>query len=103
LQEREGEFQQGFGASYELSPRLSVGIELLHEFVFSEGATTKIEIFSSARTSHIAVATGLSRSRLSHKRPTQQMNRSQVRTIFALVYEIETVVDLCCTSLHCQS
>lgn len=36
LQEREGEFQQAFGASYELSPRLSAGIELLHEFVFSE-------------------------------------------------------------------
>jgi hypothetical protein len=34
LQEREGEFQQAFGASYELSPRLSAGIELLHEFVF---------------------------------------------------------------------
>ena len=36
LQEREGEFQQAFGASYELSPRLSAGIELLHEFVFAE-------------------------------------------------------------------
>jgi len=36
LQEREGEFQQAFGASYELSPRLSAGIELLHEFVFTE-------------------------------------------------------------------
>ena len=36
LQEREGEFQQAFGASYELSPRLSVGIELLHEVIFSE-------------------------------------------------------------------
>jgi hypothetical protein len=36
LQEREGEFQQAFGASYELSPRLSAGIELLHEFVFPE-------------------------------------------------------------------
>ena len=34
LEEREGEFQQAFGASYELSPRLSAGIELLHEFVF---------------------------------------------------------------------
>ena len=36
LQERAGEFQQAFGASYELSPRLSAGIELLHEFVFSQ-------------------------------------------------------------------
>ncbi len=34
--EREGEFQQALGASYEISPRISAGIELLHEFVFPE-------------------------------------------------------------------
>jgi len=34
LQERKGEVQQAFGASYELSPHLSAGIELLNEFVF---------------------------------------------------------------------
>jgi hypothetical protein len=34
LHEREGELQQALGASYELSPRISVGLELLHEFVF---------------------------------------------------------------------
>jgi hypothetical protein len=34
LQERAGEFQQGFGATYEFSPRLSAGIELVNEFVF---------------------------------------------------------------------
>jgi len=36
LSEREGEFSQAIGASYEVSPRLSVGLELLHEFVFPE-------------------------------------------------------------------
>jgi hypothetical protein len=36
LSEREGEFQQALGASYELSPRLSVGLEFLHEFVFPD-------------------------------------------------------------------
>jgi len=36
LTEREGEFQQALGASYEISPRTSVGVELLHEFVFPE-------------------------------------------------------------------
>ena len=36
LTEREGEFSQALGASYEISPRLSVGIEFLHEFVFPE-------------------------------------------------------------------
>src|SRR5215831_2120436 len=34
--EREGEFQQAIGASYEISPRFSVGIEFLHEFVFPD-------------------------------------------------------------------
>jgi hypothetical protein len=36
LSEREGELQQALGASYEISPRISVGIELLHEFVFPD-------------------------------------------------------------------
>ncbi len=36
LEEREGEFAQALGASYEISPRISLGVELLHEFVFSE-------------------------------------------------------------------
>jgi len=36
LQQRQGEFQQSLGASYELSPRFSVGIEMLHEVVFPE-------------------------------------------------------------------
>jgi hypothetical protein len=36
LAEREGEFSQAFGTSYEISPRISFGVELLHEFVFRE-------------------------------------------------------------------
>jgi hypothetical protein len=36
LQEEEGEFQQALGASYELSPNFSAGIEMLHEFIFPE-------------------------------------------------------------------
>jgi hypothetical protein len=36
LEEHEGEVQQALGASYEICPRLSVGIEFLHEFVFSD-------------------------------------------------------------------
>jgi len=35
-QDREGEVQQALGASYEISQRLSVGIEMLDEFVFPE-------------------------------------------------------------------
>ena len=36
LEEREGEFVQALGASYEISPRLSVGVEFLHEYVFPD-------------------------------------------------------------------
>ena len=36
LEERVGEFSQALGASYEFSPRLSVGLEFLHEFVFPD-------------------------------------------------------------------
>ena len=36
LREQNGEFQQAFGASYELSPKFSLGIEMLHEFIFPE-------------------------------------------------------------------
>ena len=36
LEDRQGEFQQALGASYEVSQRLSIGVEMLHEFVFPE-------------------------------------------------------------------
>jgi hypothetical protein len=36
LAEREGELSQALGASYEFSPRISAGVELLHEFVFPD-------------------------------------------------------------------
>jgi hypothetical protein len=36
LQNRQGEFQQAFGVSYEISQRVSVGVEMLQEFVFPE-------------------------------------------------------------------
>jgi len=36
LAEREGELSQALGASYEISPRISVGLEILHEFVLPE-------------------------------------------------------------------
>jgi hypothetical protein len=39
LHEQEGEFQQAFGVSYELSANLSAGIEILHEFIFPEWRT----------------------------------------------------------------
>lgn len=43
LTERDGELQQALGASYELSPRLSVGLEMLHEFVFPDWRSSRVE------------------------------------------------------------
>lgn len=36
LGESEAEFQQAFGASYEIAPRISAGVEMLHEFLFPQ-------------------------------------------------------------------
>lgn len=36
LAQRTGELQQSLGASYEVSPRVSMGLELVHEFVFPD-------------------------------------------------------------------
>jgi hypothetical protein len=36
LEERVGEFQQSFGASYEITPQFLVGAEILHEIEFPE-------------------------------------------------------------------
>src|SRR2546421_3328350 len=36
LEEREGEFQQSLGLSYEISPRLLFGTEFVHEIIFPE-------------------------------------------------------------------
>jgi hypothetical protein len=36
LEGKDGELQQALGASYEISPRVSVGLEMIHEFVFPQ-------------------------------------------------------------------
>jgi hypothetical protein len=41
LEEQEGEFQQALGASYELSPSFSAGLEMLHEFIFPKWDTNE--------------------------------------------------------------
>jgi hypothetical protein len=39
LRDREGEIAQALGASYEISPRLSAGLELVHEIILPEWRT----------------------------------------------------------------
>lgn len=43
LREHNGEIQQVFGASYELSPRISVGTEMLHEIILPGWRGSKAE------------------------------------------------------------
>jgi hypothetical protein len=43
LREHNGEIQQAFGASYEISPRISVGAELLHEILLPDWRSSGAE------------------------------------------------------------
>jgi hypothetical protein len=45
LQERQGEFQQSLGLSYEVSPRLLFGAEFLHEVAFPDWSDAQAGIF----------------------------------------------------------
>jgi hypothetical protein len=88
LQEREGEIAQAFGASYEISPRVSAGIELLHETVFpqwsSEDSTTNFFVgpnLSLRRGSAFITVTALAQAIGTTDEPNFQM-----RTIFGLAF-----------------
>ena len=43
LREQNGEIQQAFGASYEISPRISVGAEMLHEIILPDWHSSEAE------------------------------------------------------------
>jgi len=86
LAEREGEFIQALGASYEISPRVSAGMELLHEFVFPEWRDTeKIRNFfigpnvSYRRGNWFVTITALAQAT-----DTQNEPDFQLRTIFGM-------------------
>ena len=84
LAKRSGELQQALGASYEISPRISVGIELLHEFLFPDWRDQeKIRNFfvgpniSYRRSSWFVTATALAQANETEGEPDFQL-----RTIF---------------------
>jgi hypothetical protein len=88
LREHEGEFQQALGASYQLSARMSVGLELLHEFVFPEWADAEtIRNFfvgpniSYRRHNWFVTVTGLAQATSTIDEPD-----FQVRTIFGVAF-----------------
>jgi hypothetical protein len=86
LSEHEGEFQQALGATYEISPRISVGLEFLHEFVFPEWRDDETirNVFvgpnvSYRRRNWFVTVTGLAQATSTPDEPD-----FQVRTIFGI-------------------
>jgi len=84
LTEREGEFQQAVGASYEISPRISVGLELLHEFVFPEWRDDKKirNVFIGPNVSYRHQSWFVTVTALAQATDTPDEADFQLRTIF---------------------
>ena len=86
LKEQDGEFQQALGASYELVPRVSVGVELVHEFGFpnwrDEGKIRNLFVGPNVAIRHgswFVTMTALAQATQTASEPNVQ-----VRTIFGI-------------------
>ncbi|HJT46189.1 MAG TPA: DUF6662 family protein [Chthoniobacterales bacterium] len=86
LEEQEGELQQALGASYEISPRLSVGLEFLHEFVFPEwGDDQKVRnVFVGPNVSYRRNQWFVTVTALAQATDTEDEPNFQLRTIFGI-------------------
>lgn len=86
LNEQTGELQQTLGASYELSPRMSVGIELLHEFLFPDWRDQeKIRnVFVGPNVSYRRGNWFVTVTALAQATDTEDEADFQVRTIFGI-------------------
>ena len=86
LKEQNGELQQALGTSYEISPRISVGIELLHELVFP-GWDNEEKLRNVFIGPNVAVRRGnwfVTVTALAQATDTQNEADFQVRTIFGI-------------------
>lgn len=86
LEEHAGEFQQALGASYEISPRLSVGLEFLHEFVFPDWRDDeKIRnVFVGPNVSYRRHQWFVTVTALAQATDTEDEPNFQLRTIFGV-------------------
>ena len=86
LIEREGEFSQALGASYEISPPISVGVELLHEFVFPEWRDEENirNLFVGPNVSYRSRNWFVTVTGLAQATDTEDEPDFQVRTIFGI-------------------
>jgi len=86
LIEREGEFSQMLGASYEISPPISVGVELLHEFVFPKWRDEENirNLFVGPNVSYRSRNWFVTVTGLAQATDTEDEPDFQVRTIFGI-------------------
>ncbi len=86
LDKPEGEFQQALGASYEISPRLSVGVELLHEFVLPRWSDAEEirNLFIGPNASYRRANWFVTVTALAQATDTADEPDLQVRTIFGI-------------------
>jgi hypothetical protein len=86
LSETEGELSQALGASYEISPRLSVGLEMLHEVVLPEWKNTGTirNFFVGPNVSYRRGRWFVTATALAQATDTTDEADFQVRTIFGM-------------------
>jgi hypothetical protein len=84
LKKQNGELQQALGASYEISPRLSVGVEFLHEFVFPDWCDEITNVFAGPNVSYRRQQWFVTASALAQATNTSDEPDLQLRTIFGI-------------------
>jgi hypothetical protein len=86
LEEETGEFQQALGASYEFSPRFSVGVEFLHEFVFPDWRDDERirNVFVGPNVSYRRNQWFVTVTALAQATDTEDEPNFQLRTIFGI-------------------
>jgi hypothetical protein len=84
LEEETGELQQALGASYEISPRLSVGLEFLHEFVFPDWSGSVSNVFVGPNVSYRRNQWFVTVTALAQATDTPDEPDFQLRTIFGV-------------------
>lgn len=88
LEEHEGEFQQALGASYQISPRTSVGLEFLHEFIFPawEDAENIRNVFVGPNVCYRRHNWFVTMTALAQATDSADEPRVQLRTIFGMAF-----------------
>jgi len=84
LSEQNGELQHALGASYEISPRLSVGMEFLHEFVFPDWSDRVTNVFVGPNVSYRQQSWFVTVTALAQATDTTDEPDFQLRTIFGI-------------------